>query len=141
MKNFQLVFTGSIMDTRDLKYFKGLIKMLEEFEIKNDVMILVYISKKYQISLLKNSIVAIQPTLFEGGPWGGIEYDSISVGHPIIVSDISVNREIDLLIKMLDLVNRDFKRSSNEILWKKGQTRIKNCSKMLLRIMEESLNE
>lgn len=68
MKNFQLVFTGSIMDTRDLKYFKGLIKMLEEFEIKNDVMILVYISKKYQISLLKNSIAAIQPTLFEGGP-------------------------------------------------------------------------
>ena len=42
---------------------------------------------------------------------------------------------------MLDLVNRDFKRSSNEILWKKGQTRMKICSKMLLRIMEESLNE
>ena len=38
----------------------------------------------------------LQPTLFEGGPGGGAVYDAVSLGVPSIVSDIPVNREINV---------------------------------------------
>ena len=36
----------------------------------------------------------LQPTLFEGNPGGGIAYNAISLGVPIILSDIPVNLEL-----------------------------------------------
>jgi glycosyltransferase involved in cell wall biosynthesis len=63
--------------------------------IKNNILILGYIPKNDQLAVLKNCIAVIQPTLFEGGPGGGAVYEAVGYGIPSIVSDISVNREIN----------------------------------------------
>jgi hypothetical protein len=153
-KKFQLVCTGYKTDIRDPKFFDRLLEMLKKLKICESIKFLGHIPKLDQISLLKKSIAVIQPTLFEGGPGGGITYDSISVGHRIIVSDIPVNREInetrnvyffnphdhnDLFLKMLKLINSNFVRDSKDILWKKGQVRMKNCGNLLMKVINEKI--
>jgi glycosyltransferase involved in cell wall biosynthesis len=43
---------------------------------------------------MRRAIAVVQPTLFEGGPGGGSAYDSVALGLPLILSDISVNKEV-----------------------------------------------
>lgn len=45
---------------------------------------------------MQRSLAVIQPTLFEGGPGGGAVYQAISLNVPAVVSDITVNRKIDI---------------------------------------------
>ena len=152
-KSFQLVCTGAVDDFRDREYFKGLKILLQKLGLIEDVIILGHIPKLDQISLLKRSIAVIQPTLFEGGPGGGASYDAISLGHPLIVSDIPVNREIDkndavsffkpeceeeLTAKLTHALNYRFIRADNEILWSKGCLRKNRCGKKLLDIAKET---
>ena len=156
-RNFQLVCTGSTEDLRDQKYYIYLKKLIEELNIKNNVKILGYIPKLDQISLIKKSISLIQPTLFEGNPGGGAGYDAISLGHPIIISNIPVNREIeenepnvfffkphdslDLLSKMLIAINLKYKKPENSFLTKKSLDRKNKCGAKILSIIKLALNK
>ncbi|MHB1857539.1 MAG: glycosyltransferase, partial [Acidobacteriaceae bacterium] len=54
------------------------------------------VPKGDQLAIMRQSVALIQPTLFEGGPGGGAIYDAVSTCTPGIVSDIDVNREIDI---------------------------------------------
>ena len=65
----------------------------------------------------------IQPSLFEGGPGGFSVYEAISLGKPVIVSDIEVNREI--LYKNISF----FKKNNSHDLKKKILTVIKKKDK------------
>lgn len=98
-----------------------------------------YVPKIDQISLMKNALAVVQPTLFEGGPGGGASYDAISLGVPVIASDIPVNKEMNhgdvtyFSVGNLDeleniLLERGiapYKRKSNEILIADGLKRKK----------------
>lgn len=83
---FIITFTFTFVSGKNLEHKIHLtLKLFDNF----------YIAKLDQIALLKKSIAVIQPTLFEGGPGGGASYDAISLGKPLIVSDIKVNQEIE----------------------------------------------
>jgi glycosyltransferase involved in cell wall biosynthesis len=154
-RNYELVCTGNKEDIRDPKYYIYLEKYLEQLNIKNDVKILGYIPKLDQISLIKKSISLIQPTLFEGNPGGGSGYDAISLGHPLIISNIPVNLEIenseenifffepndslDLLKKMLISINLNYKKPNYNILIKKSLDRKKECGEKIISIINLAL--
>jgi glycosyltransferase involved in cell wall biosynthesis len=90
-----LVCTGNTNDYRHPDHYQNLVSFVNESGIANQVKILGHIPKRDQIEIMKSSIALIQPTLFEGGPGGGSAYDAISLGLPVILSDIEVNRELD----------------------------------------------
>lgn len=92
--NIDLVCTGATGDYRDPDYFSALQRSLSRDHLSHRVHILGMVSKADQITLLKEAIALIQPTLFEGGPGGGAVYDAVSLGVRCVVSDIKVNCEL-----------------------------------------------
>ena len=93
-KNYQLVCTGDITDTRDPYYFGYLQRKYKNLINSNKIKILGLISRADQLNLLKNAKAVIQPTLYEGGPGGFSSYEAIAYQKPLILSNISINREI-----------------------------------------------
>lgn len=91
---FQLVCTGSTLDYRFPGYFGELQAYSESVGGGDAIRILGRIPRLDQISLMRRAIAVVQPTLFEGGPGGGSAYDSVALGLPLILSDISVNKEV-----------------------------------------------
>jgi glycosyltransferase involved in cell wall biosynthesis len=90
------VCTGSTTDYRQPEYFPQLEKRIAELGLQQRIMILGRIPKLDQIQIMRNAVAVIQPTLFEGGPGGGSAYDAICTGTPVILSDIAINREVDV---------------------------------------------
>ena len=82
------------------------------------------LEKKVQLNLIKYSVALIQPSLFEGGPGGFSVYEAISLGKPVIVSGIKVNREIKynkkFFLKTKD--HNDLKKKNNLCIQKKYKT-------------------
>jgi glycosyltransferase involved in cell wall biosynthesis len=91
-----LVCTGSTHDYRWPEHFNNLKAIIEKNNLRDYVRILGLIPKGDQLAIMRGSLAVIQPTLFEGGPGGGSVYDAVSTRTPCIVSDIPVNREIDI---------------------------------------------
>jgi glycosyltransferase involved in cell wall biosynthesis len=91
-----IVCTGNPHDYRRPKHFNTLKSIIAEKRLEGQVHFLGMIPKSDQLALMRRSIAVIQPTLFEGGPGGGSVYEAVSTGTPTIVSDIEVNREIDI---------------------------------------------
>jgi glycosyltransferase involved in cell wall biosynthesis len=94
-KDIALVCTGQTHDFRFPNYFEELKELISELELDKNIFILGYIPKIDQLQILKKCIAVIQPTLFEGGPGGFSVFESVAYGIPSIVSDISVNKEIE----------------------------------------------
>lgn len=93
-KDVHLVCTGTLSDYRHPDYVEEQKMQLDTLGISERVHFLGHIPKFDQIGLLKGSIALVQPTLFEGGPGGGATYDAVSLGIPVLLSDIEVNQEI-----------------------------------------------
>jgi glycosyltransferase involved in cell wall biosynthesis len=91
-----LVCTGNPHDYRRPEHFNELKSLIAEKRVEDQIHFLGVIPKRDQLAMMRQSVAVIQPTLFEGGPGGGSVYDAISTGTPAIVSDIEVNREIDI---------------------------------------------
>ena len=91
-----LVCTGEVTDYRFPDYFAQLQALIVQLGLGARVRILGRIPKLDQVNLIKTALAMVQPTLFEGGPGGGAAYDAISVGIPVIASDIPINRELDV---------------------------------------------
>jgi glycosyltransferase involved in cell wall biosynthesis len=92
-KQTKLVCTGRLYDNRFSGYVEKL--LLEVNNLDSDGIVFTeFISKSDQLSLLNYCLSVIQPTQFEGGPGGGIGYNAISHGKPIILSDIPINKEV-----------------------------------------------
>ena len=94
-KNFGLVCTGQTQDNRVPHYFNEIIALIDHLGLKDNVYILGFLPKNEQLQILKQSVALVQTTLFEGGPGGFAVYESVAFGVPSIVSDISVNQELD----------------------------------------------
>jgi glycosyltransferase involved in cell wall biosynthesis len=151
----KLVCTGATGDFRDTQHFQNMKNLLEDLGIADSVYILGRIPKIDQIALLKNSLGLIQPTLFEGGPGGGSSCDAISIGIPVIASDIPINLEmrcgkvvffnvadpVDLSKKMISLELNGFDPVSNSDLWEIGNLNKKRCGDFILRIAQQCIND
>lgn len=145
-----LVCTGQTSDYRNPNYFAEMKQLISDLGISSRVLILGHIPKRDQISLLKNSLGLIQPTLFEGGPGGGSGYDAISLGVPVIASDITVNREItcgDITFfragddgSLADALRARgtacYSGPPPALLWKQGVLRRKYCGEFILNVAE-----
>lgn len=94
--NIHLVCTGNTFDNRWPRYYDDLMTIIEKNGLKEYIHLLGVIPKEDQMAIMRKSLAVIQPTLFEGGPGGGAVYDAVSLNKPCIVSDIPVNREIDI---------------------------------------------
>ena len=131
-----------------------LMDLVSELGVSEHIRILGHIPKLDQVALIKSAEAVIQPTLFEGGPGGGAAFDAISLGTPVIASDISVNLEMDcgevsffsagnqdgLCRAMLSQKSGRY-YSTEEELWKAGISRSIKGGKIIRDIVEKAINE
>jgi len=143
-----IVCTGNPHDYRRPKHFNALKSLIAEKRIEDQVHFLGMIPKNDQLAMMRHSVAVIQPTLFEGGPGGGSVYDAVSSGTPAIVSDIAVNREIDIGIveffkagspqdladAMLKMLSSPPQRMSSEAVFEQLSKRQREAGTCLLEI-------
>ena len=91
-----IVCTGSTADYRHPEYFSRLQRRIADLGLQSRILILGRIPKHEQIQIMRGSVAVIQPTLFEGGPGGFAVYDAVCTGTPVILSDIPINREVEI---------------------------------------------
>ncbi len=96
MSDLELVMTGDPVDHRDPSHYGRLVDLVEKLRLNKHVHFLGLVPKRHQLGLMRACALVIQPTRFEGGPGGGSVAEAIGLGVPAVVSDIDVNREIDV---------------------------------------------
>lgn len=120
--NMEFIFTGAMEDYRRPQYINELKQLVQDLHIEKKVRFLGLIPKEEQLQIMKGATAVIQTTLFEGGPGGGSVWDAISLGIPVVLSDISTNKEVigervhffkaqdaqDLCQKMQEVVNKHY---------------------------------
>lgn len=92
--DWRLVCTGLTSDFRAPGYFAELSALLADLGIAERVIFTGYVERSLQQPLLHAAAAMVQPTLFEGTPGGGAASDAIALGVPCLLSDITVNREL-----------------------------------------------
>lgn len=141
-----LVCTGVMNDYRHPGYSEELKQFIRKNGLMNKVNLLGHIPKRDQIEIMKRSLAVIQPTLFEGGPGGGSVYDAVSLGVPVILSDLPVNKEVfadniwffnagndeDLAAKMIEIMETEIIRPSKELLLLRGRRNLSDLGDRLL---------
>lgn len=91
-----IVCTGKMTDLSGKNNRRDqLFKYVDELGLSNHIFFVGHVKKVDQLALMLRSEGVLQPTTFEGGPGGGSVYMAIANGIPAIVSDISVNKEIE----------------------------------------------
>jgi len=85
------VFTGKLEDYRNPEYIDKLKTIFDNENIKKHVLLIGFIDRKEQITIMKNSEYIIQPSIFEG--WGTVVEDGKVLDKTILLSDIPVHRE------------------------------------------------
>lgn len=148
----QLVCTGETHDYRNPEYTSTLATEAHRLNITERLHILGLIPKSDQISLMRGAVAVIQATWNEGGPGGGAIYDAVSLGVPSIVSDITVNLELNeptvrffakgnveaLATAMRErLQSPSYEPPSAERLIAEGLRRRRACGDTLLRAIQE----
>ena len=150
MSKVHLVCTGATDDYRFPHHFSMLTEEVGKLGLRDRVHILGHIPKRDQLALLNGSLAVVQPTMYEGGPGGGSVYDAMSYGVPTIVSDIPINKEIEegdisffhlsdpshLADRMMERLDRDYQRPSEEELLELGKRRAARLHEKLDEAME-----
>ncbi len=95
-RDVHILCTGNTTDYRWPGHFDKLKTWIAKNHLQEKIHFLGVLPKRDQLAIMRQSVALIQPTLFEGGPGGGAVYDAVSTCTPAIVSDIDVNREIDI---------------------------------------------
>jgi glycosyltransferase involved in cell wall biosynthesis len=142
-----LVCTGETSDHRAPNHVSDLVALLETVGIRARVKILGLIPKQHQVALLRDALAVVQPTLFEGTPGGGATLDAVSLGVPVLLSDIPVNHEVisgcvrffktadanSLAQAMRETLNKgQTPRPKTEELIALGQSRREACGRVLM---------
>lgn len=148
-----LVCTGEVLDYRVPGYIGELLAMLDSLGISKRVKILGHIPKIHQISLVKEALAVIQTTHFEGGPGGGSSYDAVSLGVPVIASNIPINLEMDCgdvtfyrvgdhddLTSAMHYSHLKIKtKKSNNELWNEGLERRMVVANFLISVIKKAI--
>lgn len=152
--DIHIVCTGDMHDYRFPNYFSELKEEIFKLGLKNRIHFLGFIPKIDQVNIMKKSIAVLQPTLFEGGPGGGAVYDAVALGVPAIVTDISVNLEIegenivffksgsyeDMADKMKVVLKRKGNITNKEVLLNQGLVRTHKLGDRLLEAIKYTIN-
>lgn len=93
--DIHLICTGEMHDYRAPGYIQSIQDLVKDLQLEGKIHFLGYITKELQLSIMKNAISLVQPTLFEGGPGGGAVYEALAMGIQVVLSDIPVNKEIN----------------------------------------------
>lgn len=93
-RDVQLVCTGKLHEPRQPDYIDNIKKEIVQLGLSKSVRLLGYIPKADQVGIMRGALAVIQPTRFEGGRGGGAAVDAMSLGVPIILSDIAINKEL-----------------------------------------------
>ncbi|MBK8286489.1 MAG: glycosyltransferase, partial [Ahniella sp.] len=93
-EDLELVLTGDTTDSRDPDHFQRLLALIRDSGFASRIHVLGFIDKGEQLALLRGAALLVQPTLFEGGPGGGASYEAVGLGVPLLLSDITVNLEV-----------------------------------------------
>lgn len=145
-----IVCTGHLKDYRRAGYAEELKIFLSANKLERRVQLLGHIPKRDQIEIMKRSLGVLQPTLFEGSPGGMSVCDAVSMGIPVIMSDIEVNREVqadnvflfkagdneDLADKMTDLLGLKLTPPSKDILIRSAQESAERLGDALITAIE-----
>lgn len=148
--NVSLVCTGAMDDYRHPGHLEVLKHFIDENRLTLWVQFLGHIPKRDQIEIMKDSLAVLQPTLFEGGPGGGCIYDAVSLGVPVIVSNIPVNKEVvaenvrffdagddeSLAAKMIEILETNIARPTQEKLLSMGQNNLSSLGDRLIEAIE-----
>jgi glycosyltransferase involved in cell wall biosynthesis len=86
-----IVCTGELNDCRSPSHGKDLLKLIDQFNLHQQFIVLGLISRFDQIQLMRRSLAVIQPSLFEG--WSTVVEDARTLNKTILLSDILVHRE------------------------------------------------
>jgi glycosyltransferase involved in cell wall biosynthesis len=86
-----LACTGSSYEPRIKNHYERLMAMLSDLEISDQVHLLGIVPREDQIELMRHAAFVVQPSLFEG--WSTVVEDAISLGRPLVVSNLKVHRE------------------------------------------------
>lgn len=154
-ENIAIVCTGKMQDDRNPRYIEDLKECCISNDVAGNVIFLGYIPKLDQIQIMKKSIAAIQPTLFEGNPGGGMGYNAVALKIPIIMSDIQINKELidscvtffqagnadDLCLKMKEAIAHDKQVYSSRELIEYGKEREKQLQISICEALEYAISE
>lgn len=90
--DFTVISTGRCEDHRNLKYFSEIKKFIFKNNLSKNYKILGLVNYNELVSLMYYSSAVINPSKFEG--WGNSASMALSIGKPVIVSNIKVHREL-----------------------------------------------
>lgn len=90
-RQIKVVFTGKPYDNRDLPHMRRIFQHLQIPHVKDNVIMTGLIDRMEQIALMQSAKAVIQPSFFEG--WSTVCEDAMSLGIPLVLSNISVNKE------------------------------------------------
>lgn len=86
-----VVCTGNTNEYRWPTYFGTLLSKISLLDIRQNLILLGFIPHMHLFQLMRQSLVVLQPSLFEG--WSTTVEEVKSVGKKMILSDIPVHRE------------------------------------------------
>ena len=89
--NIQVLFSGKEFDSRNPTYFEEIKQFVAENNLQENIKFLGFIDRSEQLSLMKNAIAVIQPSLFEG--WSSVIEDAKAMNQNLIVSSLNVHKE------------------------------------------------
>jgi glycosyltransferase involved in cell wall biosynthesis len=154
-RDSHIVCTGEMIDYNH----PGHVDELRSFVLNNGldgrVTLLGHIPKRDQIEIMKQSRAVIQPSLFEGGPGGGCVFDAAALGVPVILSDIDINREVEidnafffeagngeaLAELMMYFSEREVERVSKEALLSYGQKQAVRLGESLMSAISHTMQQ
>jgi len=149
------VCTGDKSDTRHPEYFNDLKKKYFHLIHNGDIRILGVIPRNDQLSLLLNSEAVIQPTLYEGGPGGFSSYEAIAYQKKLVLSNISINKEIkykktlffnplsskDLFLKLKFINSQKKVKKNNKKIIELSNYNKKKLGKSLFKLINQIIND
>lgn len=145
-----LVLTGDTSDYRDPKHYTAITELIASLGIAAQCRILGLIPKADQIALLREAMMLVQPTLYEGGPGGGASYEAVGLGRPAVLSDIAVNLEVhgdgvryfrtgdadDLAAQMLAVVAAPRIDATRDELLQRAQERLQHTGHAIVSFLQ-----
>lgn len=88
---FQILFSGKEFDSRNPTYFDEIKQFVSENNLQDNIKFLGFIDRSEQLCFMKNALVIIQPSLFEG--WSSVVEDAKAMNQNLIVSSLNVHKE------------------------------------------------
>lgn len=89
--NFYLICSGKQHDPRNPSYFSELVKLINDYGLNDHVILLGFLDRNVQMSLIQNAKAIIQPSKFEG--WSTVIEDAKALSKVVICSNLAVHHE------------------------------------------------